>query len=114
MRKILIGLLLTCVGWTTPALAKETIKIGAILGVTGPVANLGGPEARTLEMLVQEINKKGGIKGNPVELIVKDSSASPEKAISFAKQLIDKHGGQIGLVPSPLGGAGGGTRGGGD
>ena len=90
MRKILAGLLLTCVGWTTPALATETIKIGAILGVTGPAANLGGPEARTLEMLVQEINKKGGIKGNPVELIIKDSSASPEKAISFAKQLIDE------------------------
>ena len=90
MRKILVGLMLTCAGWATPALAKETIKIGAILGVTGPAANLGGPEARTLEMLVQEVNKKGGIKGNPVELIVKDSSASPEKAISFAKQLIDE------------------------
>jgi branched-chain amino acid transport system substrate-binding protein len=90
MRKILVGLMLTCAGWATPALAKETIKVGAILGVTGPAANLGGPEARTLEMLVQEINKKGGIKGNPVELIVKDSSASPEKAISFAKQLIDE------------------------
>jgi branched-chain amino acid transport system substrate-binding protein len=76
--------------WATPALAKETIKIGAILGVTGPAANLGGPEARTLEMLVQEVNKKGGVKGNPVELIIKDSSASPEKAISFAKQLIDE------------------------
>jgi branched-chain amino acid transport system substrate-binding protein len=90
MRKILVGLMLTCAGWATPALAKETIKVGAILGVTGPAANLGGPEARTLEMLVQEVNKKGGIKGNPVELIVKDSSASPEKAISFAKQLIDE------------------------
>jgi branched-chain amino acid transport system substrate-binding protein len=82
--------MLTCAGWATPALAKETIKIGAIFAVTGKAANLGGPEARTLEMLVQEINKKGGIKGNPVELIVKDSSASPEKAISFAKQLIDE------------------------
>ena len=30
-----------------------TIKIGAIFSVTGPAANLGGPEARTLEMLVQ-------------------------------------------------------------
>jgi len=90
MRKILVGLMLTGMVWVTPALAKETIKVGAILGVTGPAANLGGPEARTLEMLVQELNKKGGIKGNPVELIVKDSSASPEKAISFAKQLIDE------------------------
>jgi len=90
MRKILVGLMLSCMAWATPALAKETIKIGAILGVTGPAANLGGPEARTLEMLVQEVNKKGGVKGNPVELIIKDSSASPEKAISFAKQLIDE------------------------
>jgi len=90
MRKILAMLMVTCVGWASPALAKETIKIGAILGVTGPAANLGGPEARTLEMLVQEMNKKGGIKGNPIELIIKDSSASPEKAISFAKQLIDE------------------------
>ncbi|MGA7743725.1 MAG: ABC transporter substrate-binding protein [Polyangia bacterium] len=90
MRRIVVGLLLMGVSWATPALAKETIKVGAILGVTGPAANLGGPEARTLEMLVQELNKKGGIKGNPVELIVKDSSASPEKAISFAKQLIDE------------------------
>jgi len=90
MRKILVGLMLTCAGWATPVQAKETIKIGAIFAVTGKAANLGGPEARTLEMLVQEVNKKGGIKGNPVELIVKDSSASPEKAISFAKQLIDE------------------------
>ena len=77
-------------GWAAPALAKEMIKVGAIFGVTGPAANLGGPEARTLEMLVQEVNRKGGIKGNTVELIIKDSSASPEKAISFAKQLIDE------------------------
>ena len=90
MRKILVGLMLVCAGWAAPAQAKETIKVGAIFGVTGPAANLGGPEARTLEMLVQEVNKKGGIKGNPVELIIKDSSASPEKAISFAKQLIDE------------------------
>jgi len=90
MRKILVGLILMGASWAMPALAKETIKIGAILAVTGPAANLGGPEARTLEMLVQEINKKGGIKGNPVELVIKDSSGSPEKAISFAKQLIDE------------------------
>jgi branched-chain amino acid transport system substrate-binding protein len=90
MRKTFACLILTCLAWAPPALAKETIKIGAILGVTGPAANLGGPEARTLEMLVQEINKKGGIKGATIELIVKDSSASPEKAISFAKQLIDE------------------------
>ena len=72
-----------------PALAG-TIKIGAILAVTGPASFLGAPEARTLEMLVEEINAKGGINGDKIQLIVKDSQASPEKAVSFAKQLIDE------------------------
>ena len=84
----------------TPSVAKAdhvkadsegvTIKVGAILAVTGPASFLGGPEARTLEMMVDEINHNGGIKGNKLELIIKDSGGSPEKAISFAKQLIEE------------------------
>ncbi|PKN45792.1 MAG: branched-chain amino acid ABC transporter substrate-binding protein, partial [Deltaproteobacteria bacterium HGW-Deltaproteobacteria-16] len=68
----------------------ETIKVGAILAVTGPASFLGGPEARTLEMLAEEINAKGGINGNKIELVIKDSGGNPEKAISFAKQLIEE------------------------
>jgi branched-chain amino acid transport system substrate-binding protein len=74
----------------TTAFAAGTIKVGAILSVTGPASFLGAPEAKTLEMLVADINAKGGINGNKVELIIKDSGASPEKAVSFAKQLIDE------------------------
>ena len=72
------------------AFAGGTVKVGAILAVTGPAAFLGAPEAKTLEMMVADINAKGGINGNKVELIIKDSQASPEKAVSFAKQLIDE------------------------
>jgi branched-chain amino acid transport system substrate-binding protein len=74
----------------TTVFAAGTIKVGAILAVTGPASFLGAPEAKTLQMLVDEINAKGGINGNKVELIIKDSGASPEKAVSFAKQLIDE------------------------
>jgi branched-chain amino acid transport system substrate-binding protein len=73
-----------------PALAAGTIKVGAILSVTGPASFLGAPEAKTLEMLVSDINAKGGINGAKIELVVKDSGGSPEKAVSFAKQLIDE------------------------
>ncbi len=69
---------------------EKTLKIGAILAVTGPAAFLGAPEAKTLQMLVDDANARGGIKGKKVELIIKDSGASPEKAISFAKQLIEE------------------------
>ena len=72
------------------ALAEEPIKIGAVLAVTGPAAFLGAPEAQTLQMLVDEANARGGVKGRKLQLIVKDTSASPEKAISFAKQLIEE------------------------
>jgi branched-chain amino acid transport system substrate-binding protein len=67
-----------------------TIKIGALFAVTGPAANLGGPEAKTAEMLVEKINAAGGIQGKKIELIVKDTAGSPEKAVSFAKQLIEE------------------------
>jgi branched-chain amino acid transport system substrate-binding protein len=72
------------------AQAAEPLKIGAILSVTGPASFLGAPEAKTLEMLVAETNKKGGVMGRQVQLIIKDSGASPEKAFSFAKQLIEE------------------------
>ena len=74
----------------TLAQAAEPLKIGAILSVTGPASFLGAPEAKTLEMLVAETNKKGGIQGRQIQLIIKDSGASPEKAFSFAKQLIEE------------------------
>jgi branched-chain amino acid transport system substrate-binding protein len=41
-------------------------------------------------MVVADINAKGGIGGKKVVLIIKDSGASSEKAISFAKQLIEE------------------------
>jgi branched-chain amino acid transport system substrate-binding protein len=47
------------------------LKIGALLSVTGPAANLGAPEARTLEMLVAELNANGGVAGRRVELLLK-------------------------------------------
>jgi branched-chain amino acid transport system substrate-binding protein len=36
------------------------------------------------------VNARGGIAGHKVKLIVKDTGGSPEKAVSFARQLIDE------------------------
>ena len=85
-----LGILLAVLLSATFAGAAETIKVGAILSVTGPASFLGAPEAKTLEMLVAETNKKGGVMGRQIQLIIKDSGASPEKAFSFAKQLIEE------------------------
>ncbi len=68
----------------------QPIKIGAIFSVTGPASFLGAPEAKTAKMLVDKINASGGVLGRKLELIIKDSGGSPEKAVSFAKQLIEE------------------------
>jgi branched-chain amino acid transport system substrate-binding protein len=93
MRATHLLALAAAVGAAAPATAKDEkapVKIGAILAVTGPASFLGAPEARTLEMLAADLNAKGGIDGRRVELLVRDSGGSPEKAVSFARQLIDE------------------------
>ncbi len=71
----------------TPALAD--IKIGSTLAQTGPASFLGDPEAKTLKMLVAELNAKGGINGELIELIMYDDGADPNKARTFATRLIE-------------------------
>ena len=84
-----VAVALSLLSLAGPARAAEELKIGALLSVTGPAAFLGAPEARTLEMLTEQANARGGIAGHKVKLIVKDTGGSPEKAVSFARQLID-------------------------
>jgi branched-chain amino acid transport system substrate-binding protein len=91
MRLTRRAVLVLSVAWLAlPASAAEELKVGALLSVTGPAAFLGAPEARTLEMLAEQANARGGVAGHKVKLIVKDTGGSPEKAVSFARQLIDE------------------------
>ncbi len=87
----LLAVWIGAVCFLTPTTANaKSIKVGAILAETGGASFLGGPESRTIRMQVDKINAAGGINGDTIELIIKDSGGSPEKAISFAKQLIEE------------------------
>ena len=70
-----------------PAFAE--IKIGASLSATGPAAFLGDPQLKTLEMLVEDLNAKGGLNGEPVTLVTYDDSGDPNKARTFATRLVE-------------------------
>jgi branched-chain amino acid transport system substrate-binding protein len=71
------------------AAAADPIKIGSVLSVTGPAAFLGDPELKTLEMYIEDINKKGGVLGRPLQLVYYDDGSDAGKANGFAKRLID-------------------------
>jgi branched-chain amino acid transport system substrate-binding protein len=84
-----LGLVLGSLGYSKTPEAKP-IKIGAIFAVTGGASFLGAPEAKTAEMFVNKLNESGGINGQKIQLIIKDSGSKPENAVSLAKQLIEE------------------------
>lgn len=75
---------------TTPAFAQGEIKLGSVLSVTGPASFLGDPEKRTLEMVVDDVNAKGGILGRKVRLIIYDDAGDPNAARTFATRLLEE------------------------
>ena len=78
------------ISFGTPARSAEPIRIGSFLAITGPAAFLGDPEAKTLKLYVDLLNRKGGIDGRKIELHMYDSALSAKKAITFVKRLIDQ------------------------
>lgn len=70
------------------AIAAPPIKIGALFSVSGPASFLGEPERNTAKMMVDEINKAGGIKGRKLELVVYDTQADATKAVQAVNKLI--------------------------
>ena len=65
-------------------------KIGAVFSVTGRASFLGDPEKKTAEMMVEQINSNGGIKGKNVELVVYDDEGDSTKCNLFVKKLINQ------------------------
>jgi branched-chain amino acid transport system substrate-binding protein len=70
------------------AQAAEPVKIGALFSITGPPSFLGEPERNTARMVVDEINKAGGINGLKLELITYDTTGDATKAVQAATRLI--------------------------
>src|SRR5690606_12961121 len=90
MKKTLIPTalgLVASLGLTTAALAE--IRLGASISATGPAAFLGDPEAKTLEILVEQLNAAGGIGGENIALVLYDDAGDPNKARTFATRLVE-------------------------
>ncbi|MCB1919991.1 MAG: ABC transporter substrate-binding protein [Candidatus Competibacteraceae bacterium] len=76
--------------------AAEPIKIGTFLTVTGPAAFLGDPELKTLQIVIEDLNAKGGLNGRKIELVHYDTGGNAREALNFVKRLIQKD--QVDLI----------------
>lgn len=72
--------------------AQAVVKVGLNYPKTGPYAVMGLDQLRAAELAVSEINASGGILGEPVELVWRDTQSKPPVATQNAKELIDQEG----------------------
>lgn len=92
MRRSLPRLMAAAAFIVAASAAHADIKIGAVLSVTGPASFLGDPEKKTLEMYVADINAKGGVNGQKINLIIYDDAGNPNQARTFGTRLIEQDG----------------------
>lgn len=83
----------------------DALKIGTLLPLTGSLAFLGPPEVAGVHLAANEINEAGGIFGEDVQIIDKDSSdtANPQIASQSVSQMIsDGVGAIVGAASSSV------------
>ena len=72
------------------AAAKEPIKIGFPIPLSGPTATYGVPILKGAQLAVQQINAKGGVLGRQLKILPRDSKANADEAVRLARELIIK------------------------
>ncbi len=77
-------------GFSSTALAAGAVKIGVAGAHSGDLASYGLPTLKATQLVVKDINEKGGINGVPVELFVEDDVCKPEIATNTATKLVSE------------------------
>ncbi|MGE4319156.1 MAG: branched-chain amino acid ABC transporter substrate-binding protein [Deferribacterales bacterium] len=74
-----------------PAAAEGgVIKIGVAGAHSGDLASYGIPSLKAAELVVKQVNEKGGLLGKKVELVPADDVCKPEVAVSSANKLVSE------------------------
>lgn len=87
IRSLPLSLALTAL--LSGAALADTVKIGAITSLTGRFATFGKMQRAGFQVALDEINAKGGLGGNKVELLLEDDASDTNKALAAAEKLIN-------------------------
>jgi len=73
-----------------PLFAADTIKLGVVGPHSGDYTSYGLPTVNAAELVVKDINARGGVLGKQVELLVEDDVNKPEVAANTATKLVSQ------------------------
>jgi branched-chain amino acid transport system substrate-binding protein len=71
-----------------PGVTDSEILIGLFAPMSGPLAAFGFDPLQAAKMWYEETNKKGGIHGRKIKLIVEDDKCSPTEVVAVVKKFI--------------------------
>lgn len=69
--------------------AKEPLRFGLAMPLTGSQALFGADQAKAAQWAVEDINAKGGIDGHKLEMILLDTQADPRLGINAVNRLVN-------------------------
>jgi branched-chain amino acid transport system substrate-binding protein len=96
MRKILRGpgvsALIATMAMLGAAHADDTIKIGALLIDSGPLAGLKESQTKAINLAIEEINAAGGAAGKKLEPVFITYAGTPDAAVDGATRAVQKDG----------------------
>jgi len=67
--------------------AADPIKIGLLLTYVGPTAVFARYEDKGARLVIEQVNKAGGINGRQIELVNYDTEGKPDRAASLYRRL---------------------------
>jgi len=70
----------------------DTIRVGMIVDLTGPLAFLGQEFSSGAELYFKVVNDHGGVHGRKIELIVEDDGYQPPRTVAAFRKLVDVDG----------------------
>jgi len=72
-----------------PVSAADPIKIGFGMGLTGGLAAQGKAALLSMQLWKEDVNKRGGLLGRPVELVYYDDQSKPATVPGIYTKLLD-------------------------
>ncbi len=104
MKRLLVSMVIALWVLSSLALAQEPVKIGFVYILSGRVAGFGMIAKQGAELALKEINEAGGVNGQAVEGVFRDTKADPDVTIKAVTELVRDEGAKavIGIVSSKV------------
>lgn len=87
---LLSALALSGAALAQQGVSKDTLTLGSIQDLSGPLAGFGKQVRMGMLLAVSEINEQGGVNGRKISLKVEDSGYDPKRAVLAAQKLVNQ------------------------